>query len=92
VHAEPDTRPSYTLAIVYVPSGWTSHTGGIEQIPIEAARVDEMLRVLTERFPALVPLLEQVAIAIDGRVYHHARYEPLNADSEVHLLPPIAGG
>jgi molybdopterin converting factor small subunit len=80
------------VATVYFPSGWTIHTDGIEQIPIEAARVDEMLRALTDRFPALAPLLEQAAIAIDGQVYHHARYEPLNADSEVHLLPPVAGG
>jgi molybdopterin converting factor small subunit len=80
------------LAIVHLPSGWTVHTGGVERIAIEAARVDEMLRALSDRFPELASFLEQVAIAIDGTVYHHARYEPLNADSEVHLLPPVAGG
>ena len=80
------------MAIVFFPSGWAIHTGGVDHFPVDAARVDDMLRVLTDRFPALAPLLEQAAIAIDGRVYHHARYEPLNADSEVHLLPPVAGG
>ena len=35
---------------------------------------------------------DEVAVAIDGRVYHHARYEKLHAASDVHLIPPVAGG
>jgi hypothetical protein len=50
------------------------------------------LQSLVERFPALAPEIEQVAIAIDGQIFHHARYEPLAPDSDVHLLPPVAGG
>jgi molybdopterin converting factor small subunit len=50
------------------------------------------LQSLVERFPALASELEQAAIAIDGQIFHHARYEPLGPDSEVHLLPPVAGG
>jgi molybdopterin converting factor small subunit len=54
--------------------------------------VDELLQSLVDRFPALATELEQVAIAIDGQIFHHARYEPLGPDSDVHLLPPVAGG
>jgi hypothetical protein len=50
------------------------------------------LQSLVDRFPALATEIEQVAIAIDGQIFHHARYEPLGADSDVHLLPPVAGG
>ena len=59
---------------------------------IDAVRVDDLLQSLVDRFPALASQLEQVAVAIDGQIFHHARYEPLRADSDVHLLPPVAGG
>jgi len=59
---------------------------------IDAVRVDDLLQSLVDRFPALASQLEQVAVAIDGQIFHHARYEPLREDSDVHLLPPVAGG
>jgi molybdopterin converting factor small subunit len=80
------------MAIVHLPSGWAQHTGGIEQIAIDARRVDELLAVLAARFPGLNTHLEQSAIAIDGQIYHQARYEALRPDSEVHLLPAVSGG
>jgi len=80
------------MATVHLPSGWTAHTNGAERIVVDAARVDELLQSLVDRFPALAAELEQVAVAIDGQIFHHARYEPLRPDSDVHLLPPIAGG
>ena len=87
-----DERCTKGVATIHLPSGWTQYTDGVDQIPIDAIRVDEMLVALGARFPALAPLLEQVAIAIDGQIYHHARYEPLSAQSDVHLLPPVSGG
>ena len=80
------------MAIVHVPSGWTRFTDGIDQIAIEAPRVRELFTALAERFPALGDQLDQMAVAIDGQIYHHARYEPLRSDSDVYLLPPVAGG
>jgi len=59
---------------------------------IDASRVDDLLQTLGDRFPALASQLEQVAVAIDGQIFHHARYESLRPDSDVHLLPPVAGG
>ena len=59
---------------------------------IDASRVDDLLQTLVDRFPALASQLEQVAVAIDGQIFHHARYESLRPDSDVHLLPPVAGG
>ena len=80
------------MAVVHFPSGWTEHTGGVDEITIDAARVDELMAALARRFPGLTPYLEQSAVAIDGQVYHHARYEALRRESEVHLLPAISGG
>ena len=80
------------MATVHVPSGWTRFTDGLETLTIDAPRVRELFDALAHRFPALGDQLEQMAVAIDGQIFHHARYEPLRADSEVHLLPPVAGG
>jgi len=80
------------MAVVHFPSGWTEHTGGIEELTIDAPRVDELMAALARRFPGLTAILEQSAVAIDGQVYHHARYQTLRHDSEVHLLPAISGG
>ena len=80
------------MATVHLPSGWTQYTDGADRFVIDAPRVGELLQALTDRFPALASQLEQVAVAIDGQIYHHARYEPLRPESDVHLLPPVAGG
>jgi molybdopterin converting factor small subunit len=80
------------MATVHFPSGWVQHTGGVEELTIEAPRVGELILVLAARFPGLRDLLDQSAVAIDGQIYHQARYEPLRPDSVVHLLPAISGG
>jgi molybdopterin converting factor small subunit len=80
------------MAIVYLPSGWTAATDGVTEVSIDAPRVHELLRSLTERFPALAAQLDAVSIAVDGQIYHHAEFVPLNRDSEIHLLPPVSGG
>jgi molybdopterin converting factor small subunit len=80
------------LATVHFPSGWTQYTSGVDQIVVDVPRVHELILTLAARFPALAEQLEQVAVAIDGQIYHHARYEALSSQSEVHFLPPVAGG
>ena len=80
------------MATVFFPSGWAQHTGGIDHVTIDAPRVGELIGALAARFPALRDQIEQSAVAIDGQIYHQARYEPLRPESEVHLLPAISGG
>ena len=54
---------------------------------------DELLRVLGDRYPALEPHLGSgLAVAIDGQIYQDAWLEPIPPDSEVYLIPQIAGG
>lgn len=61
-------------------------------LDIDAPRVRELSRALTERFPALGPHLAHFAVAIDGEIYSDAPYHPLEHDSEVYFIPRIAGG
>jgi molybdopterin converting factor small subunit len=69
------------------------YTGGVAALELEAASVRQLFARLGEKYPALAPHLEQgMAVAIDGQIYQDALLQPIAADSEVHILPQIAGG
>jgi molybdopterin converting factor small subunit len=80
------------VAVVFLPSGLTGFTGGVDRVEIDASRVVELIAALADRYPALGPQLDEMAVAIDGEIYQDPGYQPLSATSEVHLLPRIAGG
>lgn len=80
------------MATVHFPSALRQYTGGLDAIAIDAPRVRELMCELSDRFPALADRLEDLAVAIDGQIYHSAAYEKLSPDSEVILLPRIVGG
>lgn len=68
-------------------------TGGVTELEVEAATVRQLFARLGERFPDLAAHLEQgLAVAVDGQIYQDALLEPIGPDSEVHILPQIAGG
>jgi molybdopterin converting factor small subunit len=68
-------------------------TGGVAEFVLSASTVQQLFRQLTDLHPALGPHLEDgVAVAIDGQIYQDALLEPIGADSEVFILPQIAGG
>jgi sulfur-carrier protein len=68
-------------------------TGGVTEFDLSATSVQQLFRQLTDLHPALGRHLEDgVAVAIDGQIYQDALLEPIGADSEVFLLPQIAGG
>ena len=69
------------------------YTGGETEVELEAGTVRQLFRELGERYPELKPHLEAgLAVAIDGQIYQDAWLEPIPSQSEVHLLPQIAGG
>ena len=80
------------MATVHLPSGLTRHTGGVDVVEIDAARIPDLFAALRERFPPLADQLNDLAVAIDGEIYADPGYQSLRADSEVHLVPRIAGG
>jgi molybdopterin converting factor small subunit len=68
-------------------------TGGVAEFDLSATSVQQLFRQLGELHPALAPHLESgVAVAIDGQIFQDALLEPIGTDSEVFLLPQIAGG
>jgi molybdopterin converting factor small subunit len=80
------------MAIVHLPSGWRAATGGVVDLTIDARRVGDLLRELTARYPALEAELHTIAVAIDGEIHHDPEFMDINAATEVHLVPRVAGG
>lgn len=71
----------------------TQFTDGVRTLDIEASTVQRLLRLLSEKFPELAPHLDAgVAVAIDGQIYQDALFQEIGPDSDVHILPMIAGG
>jgi molybdopterin converting factor small subunit len=68
-------------------------TGGVTELDVEAANVRQLFLRLGEKYPALLPHLETgSAVAIDGQIYQDALLQEIGPDSDVHILPQIAGG
>jgi molybdopterin converting factor small subunit len=68
-------------------------TGGVSELDVEATSVRQLFSRLGQQFPDLLPHLEQgSAVAIDGQIYQDALFQEIGADSDVHILPQIAGG
>ena len=68
-------------------------TGGVAEFNLPASSVKQLYQQLTELHPELGPHLQDgVAVAIDGQIYQETLLEPIGPDSEVFILPQIAGG
>jgi molybdopterin synthase sulfur carrier subunit len=68
-------------------------TGGVAEFQLSATSVKQLFEQLTALHPVLGRHLEDgIAVAIDGQIYQDALFEPIGLDSEVFLLPQIAGG
>jgi molybdopterin converting factor small subunit len=68
-------------------------TGGVSEIEIDAGNVHQLFNRLGEKYPALLPHLQTgSAVAIDGQIYQDALFQEISPDSDVHILPQIAGG
>jgi len=68
-------------------------TGGRTELDVEATNFRRLVLELEQRFPGLGRQVEDsMAIAIDGEIYQDAYAAPLRPDSEIYLIPKIAGG
>ena len=66
---------------------------GDEAADIQASNVRDLLARLGERYPALARHLDEgVALAIDGEIHQDALFAAVGPESEVYLMPKIAGG
>ncbi len=81
------------MARIVLMGNLRQYTGGVTEIDLDVANIRQMFRKLSESYPALGPHLDEgLAVAIDGQIYQDAPLEPIEAGSEVHILPQIAGG
>ncbi len=68
-------------------------TDGQAEVEVEARNFKELLDQLKERYPGLTPQIERgVSLALDGRIYREAWFTEIGPDSEVVLMPYMAGG
>jgi molybdopterin converting factor small subunit len=68
-------------------------TGGVAEFSLSVTSVQQLFRQLSALYPALERHLESgVAVAIDGQIFQDSLLEPIGPDSEVFVLPQIAGG
>jgi molybdopterin synthase sulfur carrier subunit len=81
------------VARVELVGGLAQLTGGVTRFDLPATSVKHLFALLAERHPALARHLEEgIAVAIDGQIYQDALLEPIAPDSEVFVIPQIAGG
>lgn len=69
------------------------YTDGQNELQLDVHNIGQLFAKLGEKFPELKPHLEEgVAVAIDGQIIQDSWVEPISEESEVHILPQIAGG
>ena len=89
----PFRGPHDKLARVVLIGNLAQLTGGVAEFDISAASVKQLFDRLTELHPEIGPHLQEgVAVAIDGQIYQETLLQPIEPDSEVFILPQIAGG
>ena len=80
------------MAKIVFPDHLLPTTQGTRELELSAANFRELLESLESRWPGSQDVLAKCAVAIDGQIYQDAWFEPISPDSEVHLVPRIAGG
>jgi molybdopterin synthase sulfur carrier subunit len=81
------------MACVVLVGNLAQLTGGVAEFHLLATSVKHLFDQLTALHPAIGPHLQEgVAVAIDGQIYQEALFQPIGPDSEVFIMPQIAGG
>jgi molybdopterin converting factor small subunit len=61
-------------------------------LEVDAKTIREVLDRVGEAYPNIRPMLDRVAVAVDGQIYRNQWFAAVKPDSEVFILPPMAGG
>lgn len=81
------------MAHVVLIGNLRQYTGGVTELEVDAKTIRQLFSKLGSKYPELAPHLEDgLAVAIDGQIYQDALLEPIGDNSDVHILPQIAGG
>jgi molybdopterin converting factor small subunit len=66
---------------------------GASSLEVEAGTIRELFQKLGETHPGIKPHIERgIAVSIDGKIYRDAWFQSISPNSEVYLLPRLAGG
>ena len=69
------------------------YTEGVTELELESGSIRSLLRELRRRYPDIPENIEdELAISIDNVLHQDDWFAKIEPDSEVHLLPRIAGG
>ena len=69
------------------------YTEGVTELELESGSIRSLLRELRRRYPDIPEDIEdELAISIDGVLHQDDWFAKIEPDSEIHLLPRIAGG
>lgn len=87
------------MAVVFLSAMLQPLTGGVSQVEMPGRTVRTLINNLEARFPGIKERLLQdgdlrpeIAVAINGELALGGLTELVEADSEVHFIPPISGG
>ena len=70
-----------------------AYCGDTRVVEVKAATIGQLIKELDALFPGLGKQIdESMAVAIDGEIFQDSFIDPIGPDSEVHLIPKIAGG
>ncbi len=86
------------MALVFIPTMFQNLSNGTAQVRVEGKTLRELLTNLDELLPGLREQLvpgwefrDDLVVAIDGEVAIDVT-DRVGDNSEVHFIPPIAGG
>lgn len=81
------------MALVHLSGELRRRAAGKSTVEVDATTVGEVIRELTRRFPDLAPVLdESLNVALDGEVVPNAEFIRVDAGTDIHFVPAIAGG
>lgn len=79
--------------VILAGSACRQYTGDLAELDVEATTIRRLILELDQRFPGLGRQVEDsMAVAIDGVICQDTYLEGFGAESEVVLMPKIAGG
>jgi molybdopterin converting factor small subunit len=81
------------MAKVIFASDLRHHTDGLKEAEVVALSYRDLVRELTQRFPALTEeRIKKYALSIDGMIIQKPMLETFGPDSELLFIARIAGG
>lgn len=81
------------MARVVLNGNLRQFSGGESEFELDVDDVRQLFTKLVALYPELAPHLEEgIAVAIDGEIFQDALFAAIGSESEVHIIPKIAGG